>query len=258
MADAYALGEVPSVRYLAEGLLNRNWKITTDQGTFALKEVVNTPVDKLLRSLTVLSALEAAGLPVCAPHLSPASEPLVTVGDRSYCLLPLVEGNPAVPLGPVGERPRAKVTAPKAALAEADRFLGGIAQWEAPDAFDQATEPALHQRKKLIAENADQGPVDEAPRGRWGWTHGDFQPLNVLWRQGAVVSAFVTGYRSQRDLADADLTDAVERLWWKRLTDYWQLQFHYDKHDFGADALWGGRSYRVNRSRRRADRAEGA
>lgn len=303
MADAYELGNVHSVRYLAEGLLNRNWKITTDKGVFALKEVVNTPVDKLRRSLTVLSTLETAGLPVCAPYLSPKSEPLVTVGDRSYCLLPWVEGthrpgvelheneahalgallgrihhglaDPAVSLGAVGERPKAKVTAPEAALAEADRFLGVIAHMDAPDAFDQAAKQALAQRKKLIAAHADQRPADQAPRGPWGWTHGDFQPLNVLWCRDSIaavidwdrlgirpygeevvrtaqvqfgtadghldlslVAAFVTGYRSQRDLADEDLADAVERLWWKRMTDYWQLQFHYDKNDFGADALW--------------------
>lgn len=303
VADAYELGKVHSVRYLAEGLLNRNWKLATDKGPFALKEVVNTPVDKLRRSLTVLSTLEAAGLPVCAPCLSVSSEPLVAVGHRSYCLLPWVEGThrpgaelrgneahalgsllarihrglaaPSVPLGPVGERPRAKVTTPEAALAEADRFLGVITQLDEPGPFDQGAERALHQRKRLIVEHADQRPADEAPSGPWGWTHGDFQPLNVMWRQGTVaavldwdrlgvrpygeevvrtaqvqfgtpdghldlslVATFVAGYRSQCDLADEDLVDAVERLWWKRLTDYWQLQFHYDKNDFAADALW--------------------
>lgn len=176
----------------------------------------------------------------------------------------------------MGERPRAKVTAPETALAEADRFLGAIAQLDAPDAFDQAAARALRQRQKLITVHADQRPADEVPRGLWGWTHGGFQPLNVLWGREAIaavidwdrlgirpygeevvrtaqvqfatadghldlslVAAFVAGYRSQPDLADEDLADAVERLWWKRMTDYWQLQFHYDKHDFGADApLW--------------------
>lgn len=303
VADAYELGKVRSVRYLAEGLLNRNWKLDTAKGSFALKEVVNTPVEKLSRSLTVLSTLEAAGLPVCAPYLSVTSEPLVTVGHRSYCLLPWANGThrqgaelhgnearalgsllgrihrglaePAVPLGPVGDRPRAKVTAPEAALAEADRFLGVIARLDVPGLFDRATERALHLRKRLIVEHAARRPAGEAPYGPWGWTHGDFQPLNVLWRQGTViavldwdrlgirpyaeevvrtaqvqfgtadghlnlslVAAFVAGYRSERDLAEEDLADAVERLWWKRLTDYWQLQFHYDKNDVGADALW--------------------
>lgn len=303
VADAYGLGKVHSVRYLTEGLPNRNWKIATDKGTFALKEVVNTPVDKLRRSLTLLGELEATGLPVRAPYLSPTGDALVTVGDRSYCLLPWVDGehrpgaelleseakalgallgrvhrslaDPSLPLGDVGERPRAKVTTPEAALAEADRFRGTIEQLEAPNAFDRATERALQQRTKLITEQADQRPLDESPRGPWGWTHGDFQPLNVLWRQGAVaavidwdrlgvrpygeevvrtaqvhfgtpdgtldlrrVAAFVAGCRAQRDLADEVLADAVQRLWWKRMTDYWQLQFHYDKGDFGADALW--------------------
>jgi hypothetical protein len=51
-------------------------------------------------------------------------------------------------------------------------------------------------------------------------------------------TAFVAGYRSVVALADEDLRDAVERLWWKRLTDYWPLQWHYDRGDFGCDELW--------------------
>jgi homoserine kinase type II len=51
------------------------------------------------------------------------------------------------------------------------------------------------------------------------------------------VAAFTAGYRSVRPLPRADLADAVERLWWKRMTDYWVFEFHYDRDDHGPDLL---------------------
>jgi hypothetical protein len=57
--------------------------------------------------------------------------------------------------------------------------------------------------------------------------------LNKLDR----VAAFVTGYRSVRLLSEADLADAVDRLWWKRMPDYWIFELHYDRGDHGPDPL---------------------
>jgi hypothetical protein len=51
------------------------------------------------------------------------------------------------------------------------------------------------------------------------------------------VAAFAAGYRSVRTLSRADLADAVERLWWKRMSDYWVFEFHYGRDDHGPDAL---------------------
>jgi hypothetical protein len=51
------------------------------------------------------------------------------------------------------------------------------------------------------------------------------------------VAAYVSGYRSLRSLPRADLADAVERLWWKRMSGYWIFEFHYDRADHGPDAL---------------------
>jgi len=52
------------------------------------------------------------------------------------------------------------------------------------------------------------------------------------------VAAFTAGYRGVVDLVDEDLRDAAVRLWWKRMTDFWPLQWHYDKADHGCDDLW--------------------
>ncbi|WP_211264061.1 phosphotransferase [Streptosporangium amethystogenes] len=303
VVKAFGLGQAHRVMFLPSGMMNRNWCLETSEGVFALKEIADVPVPKARRSLNVLQALAAGGLPVCAPHLTASADTVAEIDGRSYCLLPWAVGShragteldvgeaaelgallgrihrelaaPGTGLEPVVERPRAKVTRPEAATAEADRFLCAIVGLEVPEPFDIAAAEALERRKALIAAHAAQRPVDEVPRGPLGWTHGDFQPLNVLWEAGRVtavldwdrlavrpyaeevvrtvqvqftvddgrldlerVSAFTAGYRSVVSIADEDLEDGVERLWWKRMTDFWQLQWHYDKNDHGPDRLW--------------------
>ena len=52
------------------------------------------------------------------------------------------------------------------------------------------------------------------------------------------VTAFARGYRQVVPLADADLADAVHRLWWERLCDFWQLKWHYERGDHSCDHLF--------------------
>ncbi len=52
------------------------------------------------------------------------------------------------------------------------------------------------------------------------------------------VAVFTAGYREVTPLADASLADAVHRLWWERVCDFWQLKWHYDKADPSCDHLF--------------------
>ncbi|HWR46128.1 MAG TPA: hypothetical protein VN327_00715 [Pseudonocardiaceae bacterium] len=54
----------------------------------------------------------------------------------------------------------------------------------------------------------------------------------------ARISAFTSGYRDLTPLPNASLTDAVHRLWWERVCDFWQLTRHYDKTDASCDHLF--------------------
>lgn len=54
----------------------------------------------------------------------------------------------------------------------------------------------------------------------------------------ARVSEFVRGYRSVMPLEASALADGARRLWWKRMTDFWQPEFHYDRGDFSCDELF--------------------
>ncbi|SDI48277.1 homoserine kinase type II [Sinosporangium album] len=179
-----------------------------------------------------------------------------------------------VPLPLPDARPRAKVTGPDEAIGKADRLLAVIDELAEPGEYDECARELLWERKVLIDKHRSSAPAAGEAAGPFGWTHGDLQHRNVLRCDGRVtavldwdrigvrplgeevartaqvqfggehgrldlerVAAFVAGYRSVTPLSRADLADAVERLWWKRMSDYWIFEFHYDRGDHGPDSL---------------------
>ncbi|MFF9431938.1 phosphotransferase [Streptomyces sp. NPDC014746] len=168
----------------------------------------------------------------------------------------------------------AYVVTPEQTSEKTDR-LAVAARADGPgDAFDAAVLVALAKRRVLLAEYAALRPEGDVPAGPYGWTHGDFQYRNLLWAEGELtavldwdrlgvrpyaeevvrtaqvqfgvegvfdlerVAAFVSGYRSMVPLEPDALLDAARRLWWKRMTDFWQLEFHYDRGDHSCDDLF--------------------
>jgi homoserine kinase type II len=134
----------------------------------------------------------------------------------------------------------------------------------------------LRRRKELLEQYQAQRPASGPPLGPVGWTHGDFQPLNVVWLGGQVaavldwdrvgvrllgeevvrsasylfatadgtaldlgqIAAFTAGYRTQVPLTRAASDEAAERMWWQRMTDLWILRFRYDRADSSCDHLY--------------------
>ncbi|MGW3651676.1 phosphotransferase [Streptomyces sp. NPDC000878] len=302
VADAFDLGEVTEApRYLADGLMNRNWHIGTGRGRFAVKQIIDVPLETARRNLRALSALAADGVPVCKPLTSGNGDTVAEVDDRGYCVIEWVDGvhvrGTDLPLDQVadlGQRlghihqslaadapapvpakpPLAEVTDARKATESADRYLTVIAAQGSLTAFDRDVVDALEQRKKLLGKYAGLRPDGDVPAGPYGWTHGDFQYRNIVRRGGEVIAvldwdrlrvrpfaeevvrtaqvqfgvagtfdlervrAFMAGYRRVVDLSSADLADGVRRLWWKRMTDFWQLSFHYKRGDHGFDDLF--------------------
>lgn len=302
IAQSFGLGKVGSVSYLATGLMNRNWRITAEAGEFALKQIIDVPVPTARRNLRVLAALHQAGVPSCAPVLSPGGDPVVEVDERGYCVLPWLDGShpegldltlaqahqlgtvvgrihdslnhldPALGLSPATTRPTSRVVQPDDAITEARRYQ--VAAKEAGGPFDQAVVDLLDQRIALIEKHAAQRPATDHPHGPYGWTHGDLQYRNIIWCDGHIgavidwdririrlfaeeiartatiqfgtpdgldlerVAALVSGYRAIVPIDDATLADGVHRLWWKRMSDFWHLVFHYDRGDNGCDDLF--------------------
>lgn len=301
----YDLGEVRSVRYLAEGLMNRNWRVSSQRGDFAVKQIVDVSLPLARRNLAVVAALAADGVPAAVATPSAAGELVVEIEERGYALFPWIPGDhipgvdlaepQAYELGTVlggihlglnqarqnllPDKPtslRASVPTPEAALGEADRFAGlALADAQAGSDFGRQVVTFLGQRRVLLDKYAALRPTSDEPRGAFGWRHGDFHHLNVKWLDGRVqgvldwdrirvgnfgeevvrsstlifgresgdldlvgVRAFVNGYRSITPLGNEDLADALQRLWWKRMCDYWQLEFHYDRGDRSCDHLF--------------------
>ncbi|MFF7990161.1 phosphotransferase [Kitasatospora xanthocidica] len=305
LGEALGLGEVRECRFLSHGLMNGNWRLDTAEGSFALKRIMDVPLSLARRNLAVLAELADDGLPVGRTRLSVAGDAVVEVAGRGYCLLPWMEGShlpgTALSIGQAGdlgvllgrihrslnderlagllppgpEQVTVSATTPAAARGEADRFLALIAGLESRTAFDVEAAEALAERKVLLEKYGNERPAGEVAVGPVGWTHGDVQHRNVLWRDGQVVgvidwdrirvrpfgeevartatvqfggedgfldlertAAFVAGYRSVVPIPVPALADAVERLWWKRMSDYWQLVFHYDRDDHSCDHLF--------------------
>ncbi|MFJ8661852.1 phosphotransferase [Streptomyces sp. NPDC093795] len=168
----------------------------------------------------------------------------------------------------------ADVVTPERASEKADRLATAARAHGSGDSFDAAALDALAKRRVLLAKYAALRPEGDVPAGPYGWTHGDFQYRNLLWADGDLtavldwdrlgvrpyaeevvrtaqvqfgvegvfdlerVAAFVSGYRSVIPLEPAALLDAARRLWWKRMTDFWQLEFHYDRGDHSCDDLF--------------------
>ncbi|HZM74567.1 MAG TPA: phosphotransferase [Candidatus Limnocylindrales bacterium] len=300
----FSLGTVRDARYLPDGLMNQNWRVTTRRGTFAVKQIHDGTLEQARRNLRVVAELAAAGVAVPAPLLADG-DAVAEIGEYGYCATPWIPGdhlagtdlinNQARHLGhtlgtvhlslarigsdllsPAPTGLPGKVTSAAAACAEAERYRRLAASQEGgSSAFDDEVVGWLDQRIALINAHVGDEPKDDCALAPVGWTHGDFQHRNLLWAAGHVaavldwdklrvrtlgeeiartatlqfggergwldltkVAQFTAGYRDTLPISDEALADAVYRLWWKRLTDFWQLDFHYNRHDYSCDHLF--------------------
>lgn len=92
LAGAFGFGEVRERQYLADGLMNVNWRVDTSAGAFALKRVTDVPLDRLIRNLHVLGALAEDGIPVSAPAATTAGSVVAEVDGGIWCLFPWASG----------------------------------------------------------------------------------------------------------------------------------------------------------------------
>jgi hypothetical protein len=67
IVGAFGLGDVREAVYLATGLVNRNWRLTTDTGRYALKQIIDVWLPTARRNLHALAGLSAHGIPPARP-----------------------------------------------------------------------------------------------------------------------------------------------------------------------------------------------
>ncbi|MBT2405334.1 MULTISPECIES: phosphotransferase [unclassified Streptomyces] len=82
--------------------MNRNWRLETAAGTYAVKEITDVFPPEVRRNLAVLSGLANDGIPVPAPLAADGGELVVKIGGHGYCVVPRC--GPRVPreCGPQG------------------------------------------------------------------------------------------------------------------------------------------------------------
>jgi Ser/Thr protein kinase RdoA (MazF antagonist) len=139
------------------------------------------------------------------------------------------------------------------------------------DAFDELAEHRLVERRALVKRHAHRRPEADAVPAT-GWVHGDFHPLNLLYRDTepaaivdwdrlglqpraeevvraaaiffvrpggtldlAKVRPFARAYRCAARTGSAEMAAAVHRVWWERINDFWMLRWRYQHGDRRAD-----------------------
>ena len=290
-------GEPLSCEPVTQGLLNRGYRLATTRGAYFLKQHLDAPTadrDTISRQHRATQRLHALGLPVAPPLADSAGRTVAVIGGRCYALHPWVDGRHRdgtqlsaggsrrlglllgrvhTCLDQVMEPPQPGEEHESARPEETFRVIGELlrlARARRPrDGFDELAVHRLLQRRRLLAEHVHRRPP---PASAAGWVHGDFHPLNLLYRgaepaaivdwdrlgvqpraEEAVRAAAIFFVRPAGELAlskvrayardyrraagvDADeLAAAVHRVWWERLNDFWILRWRYQLDDRRAD-----------------------
>ena len=212
--SAFGLRSPIESRFLPEGLMNRNWRLDTAEGSFALKELRDIDAAQARRNLAVLVRLAETGLPIPIPiAAADAEDRVVEIDGRAFYLFPWIEGEriPGLDLSmsqtaelgmmlgrlhsrlndsstglPQPELGQSTACTVRNAYDRLDRFEAVIADRTRRDAFDDKAAEVLRRRRRLIDAYRGSRPADAVPAAPIGWVHGDFHSTNLLWNQGRV------------------------------------------------------------------------
>lgn len=296
-------GEPLACRPVAQGLLNRGYRLTTTRGTYFLKHHLDGDRESIARQHRATRRLQALGVPVAPPVRDTEGGTVAVVGGHCYALHPWIDGRhrTGAQLTPASSRHLGSLlgavhtclaqvmesaadrtdrlaydgaydsAAPADTFALIDELLA-LARGRTPrDGFDSLAEHRLRERRALLERLAHHRPPPAAEAAT-GWVHGDFHPLNLLYRdtdpvaivdwdrlsvqpraEEAVraaaiffvrpsgeldlpkVRAYARAYRLVSGADCAELASAVHRVWWERLNDFWILRWRYQLDDRRAD-----------------------
>ncbi|MGW6455609.1 phosphotransferase [Streptomyces sp. NPDC055078] len=287
-------GEPLSCERVTEGLLNRGYRLATTHGAYFLKHHLDGDHEAIARQHRATQRLQALGVPVAPPVEDTHGETVAVIGGDCYALHPWIEGRhrngahlstlQSRRLGSLlglvhtclervmvdhSEPGEYESADPEETFTLIDELLA-LARASSPhSSFDTLAEHRLMERRALLELHADRRPP---PASAGGWVHGDFHPLNLLYRgaepaaivdwdrlgvqpraEEAVraaaiffvqpagelelpkVRAYARAYRRAAGADAAELAAAVHRVWWERLNDFWILRWRYQLSDRRAD-----------------------
>lgn len=214
VAAGFRLGRVISCRRVIQGLMNSNWRLETEAGSYAIKQLRDRPPATVRDNHRVLPRLAERDLPVPLPCATHDGDTLLTIGDDCYTATAWLPGihlaghdlglDACVALGELTGRLHdglaQALPEPRAALddvpadvddthARLEHFARAAARGPG-DAFDAFALAEIRRRHALLEQIADQRPP-ETPVEPAGWTHGDLQPLNILLDAAGQVTAIL-------------------------------------------------------------------
>jgi Ser/Thr protein kinase RdoA (MazF antagonist) len=291
-------GEPLSCKPVTQGLLNRGYRLSTTRGAYFLKHHLDGDHEAITRQHRATRRLQALHVPVAPPLADGDGATVAVIGGHCYALHPWIEGRhrsgaqlsagQSRRLGSLlglvhtglaqvmdtgaQERTEHGSADPDETFALIEELLELTRSARPRDSFDTLAEHRLLQRRALLERHAGRRPP---PGGAGGWVHGDFHPLNLLYRgaepaaivdwdrlgvqpraeeavRAAViffvtpngrlelmkVRAYARAYRRATGADTAELRAAVHRVWWERLNDFWILRWRYQLHDRRADPLF--------------------
>lgn len=211
----WRVGTPLDARTLTSGLMNLNWRVETDQGTYALKRVSDVDRRTLRAQHRVVAALADAGIPVPVPlRTRRGGTHAVLDGDR-YVLHPWVAGRhrggldlspgECVALGrrlaelhvtlarlmpPVQQSCYVPTPRAEDSLVTIERLLEVARTREDRDSFDDLVERRLLERGVLLSRLSGHRPP-EADALATGYVHGDFHSLNLLFDDAGELTAIL-------------------------------------------------------------------
>lgn len=295
----YGAGDPLSCEPVTEGLLNRGYRLSTTLGNFFLKHYLDGNEAVIARQHRATVRLDELGVPVASPVADGQGRTVAVLGGRCFGLYPWVEGrhregaelsaDQSARLGallglvhtslarvhPPVQQPLTHETAdPQTTHELIDELLGLVRGQRPREEFDELAEQRLIERRGLLDRWAHRRPAEwSAPTT--GWVHGDFHPLNVLYRdtepvaivdwdrlgmqpraEEAVRAAaifflredgeldlvkvrrYASAYRQAASVPVQEMGAAVHRVWWERLNDFWMLCWRYQRLDRRADPLF--------------------
>lgn len=296
----YGAGDVLACEPVAQGLLNRGYQLATTRGRFFLKHHLDGDAEEIGSQHRATVQLGDRGLPVVPPVPDEQGRTVAVLGDSCYALHPWIDGRHrhgcelttaqsrrlGALLGRVHTQLARVIPATAAAaLPGADpedthavigELLARLRARPRTDGFDALAEQRLLERRALLRRCAGQRPPDPSEPAA-GWVHGDFHPLNLLYRQAGSepvaivdwdrlgvqpraeeavraavifflrsdgtldlrrVRAYARAYRAAAGAGPEEMGGAVHRVWWERLNDFWMLRWRYQLHDARADPLF--------------------
>ncbi len=296
----FDLGKPLQVDPLHGGYLNNNYRLVTDRGTWMLKHRQTAGRARVRSEHEMLRQLAAHGVPVASVRASLDGDSFATSARRPLEIYNWVNGEHLAgrqlsltqcrdlgrALASIHEQLShihpyvqqsfwAPSTSPRRTLHRIRELLEVVLSRPGVDQFDEFALDYLRRLRGLLQWTSGRQQPPHFASLSLGYVHGDFNPNNVMFRDGKIVAildwertgvrprawelvrsialwfadresgaidltraaTFVEAYVDLHKVEAWEIEDMIYRLWWDKLNDLWVFDKHYFEHDRSADHI---------------------